>query len=740
MKCASCSAHVATALEKLEGLSEVSVNLASERAQFLYEPAKITISRVNKTIRDAGYTPIEATKKTMAGDIDEAKRREARILTIKLFVAALFTVPLFYIAMAPMLTIVSLPLPSSIAPDKAPLAYAMLQFLLTIPVIAAGHSFYSSGIAAIVRRSPNMDSLVAMGTGAALLYSVLSLIQMAGGSQQADGMHHLYFESAAVIITLILLGKSLELRAKGKTSQAIKRLLDLAPRNALVIREGKECEIPVDEVAAGDIVIVKPGSKIPVDGVIIEGSTSVDESMLTGESIPVDRVSGDTLHAASINGNGSIRMRAEKTGEDTMFAQIIRLVERAQGSKAPVARLADRVSGIFVPIVFIIALVAALSWYIAGAGFTFALTVFITTLVIACPCALGLATPTAIMVGTGKGAENGILIKSGEALESAHKTTTVVLDKTGTITEGKALVTDIFALDGHTQDELLRLAASAEKGSEHSLAAAIVEEARRKNLSLENVTNFEALPGRGIRASIGAIELLLGNTKLMSEMSVDTSQLREHGAAYAAAGKTPMYIALNGKVAGLVCVADVIKKTSTGAISRLRARGMEVIMITGDHKSTARAVAAQAGIDRVIAEVLPDEKAGKIAELQKEGRLVAMVGDGINDAVALARADTGIAIGSGTDVAIESAGIVLMRGDLNGVVDAIDLSRRTMRTIRQNLFWAFGYNVLGIPVAAGVLALFGGPLLSPMIAAAAMSFSSVSVVTNALRLRSYKVS
>ncbi|MCJ7690003.1 MAG: copper-translocating P-type ATPase, partial [Clostridiaceae bacterium] len=550
--------------------------------------------------------------------------------------------------------------------------------------------------------------------------------------------YEMYFESAGVILTLITLGKYLETVTKGKTSEAIKKLMGLAPKTALIIRDNEEVEIPIDEVEVGDIVIVKPGAKMPVDGEVVEGTTSVDESMLTGESMPVEKSIGHKIIGASINKNGSIKFRATKVGKDTALSQIITLVENAQGSKAPIAAMADVISSYFVPVVMGVALLSSIAWFISGETGVFALTIFISVLVIACPCALGLATPTAIMVGTGKGAEYGVLIKSGVALETAHKVQTIVFDKTGTLTEGKPKVTDIVTLDGTGQELLLQIAASAEKGSEHPLGEAIVKDAEEKSLEFKNVDTFKAIPGYGIEVSIEGNKILLGNRKLMIESNISLDELEDVSNRLAEEGKTPMYIAIENKLSGIIAVADTVKANSKKAIERLHSMGIEVAMITGDNKRTAAAIAAQVGIDRILAEVLPEDKANEVKKLQSEGKKVAMVGDGINDAPALAQADIGIAIGSGTDVAMESADIVLMRSDLMDVPTALQLSKATITNIKQNLFWAFGYNILGIPVAMGVLHLFGGPLLNPMIAALAMSFSSVSVLTNALRLKGFK--
>jgi P-type Cu+ transporter len=782
MTCAACSARVERALRKLEGVESAAVNLATEKATVIYDPRSLRLPAIKEAIVKAGYQVIEISK----GIVDEDKLRkekEIKLLWTKFIVAAGFGLPLLYIAMAPMIKWVNLPFPSGLAPMNFPLIYALLQLTLVIPIIIAGNRFYTVGFKNLLRRSPNMDSLIAVGTTAAVVYSTYNLLQILGGNFHA--VESLYFETAGVIIALILLGKSLEAVSKGRTSEAIKKLMGLAPKTAIVIVNGEEKEIPIDEVVPGDIIVVKPGAKIPVDGVVTEGQSAVDESMLTGESMPVDKKPGDPVYGATINSNGRLCFKAEKVGNETALAQIIKLVEDAQGSKAPIAQMADIVSGYFVPVVCAIALAAGIAWFIAAyfgfanlAGKTateFALTIFISVLVIACPCALGLATPTAIMVATGKGAENGILIKGGEALETAHKIQTIVFDKTGTITEGKPEVTDVVIgsgewgvgsrVQGSDTDLLLQVVAAAEKGSEHPLGQAIVLEAEKRGFVLPSVTDFKAIPGRGIEAMIDSITqslqtttplptphsllpILIGNRKLMDERNIPFTELEAASDKLAAEGKTPMYVALDGKAAGIVAVADVLKPSSKAAIDRLHRMGIEVVMITGDNKKTANAIAKQVGIDRVLAEVLPQDKSAEVKKLQetpvensrREQRkhFVAMVGDGINDAPALAQADIGIAIGSGTDVAMESADIVLMRSDLSDVPTAINLSKRTIRTIKQNLFWAFGYNVLGIPIAAGVLYLFGGPLLNPVFAAAAMSLSSVSVLTNALRLKRFR--
>jgi len=736
MTCAACSQRIEKVIGKLNGVTSACANFATEKATIKYDPSKVRISQIKATISKLGYTPLESQT---ANSIDEDKLRkekEIRTLRRKLTISACFGIPLLYLAMGSMIWWLHFPIPAFLNPMQYPLNYALMQIALVIPVIIAGNRFYRVGFKALWQRSPNMDSLIAMGTTAAVVYSLILTFQIFLGNFLA--VNHLYFETAGVIITLILLGKYLEAVSKGKTSEAIKKLMGLAPKTALVIQDGKEIVMPVDEVEVGDILIVKPGEKIPVDGEVVKGHTSIDESMLTGESMPVEKKPGDFLYAASINGNGSVQFRATKVGSDTTLAQIIKLVEDAQSSKAPIAQLADIVSGYFVPIVFGIAVLAALAWLISGQSLEFSLTIFISVLVIACPCALGLATPTAIMVGTGKGAEYGVLIKGGEALETAHKINTIVFDKTGTITEGKPEITDIITTSELTRDKLLQLAASAEKGSEHPLGEAIVRGAIKEQLEILPVDAFNAISGQGIEVKADGATILLGNRKLMTEREISIQDFQTYSDKLASEGKTPMYIAIDGKLGGIIAVADIVKESSAKAINKLHEMGIEVAMITGDNKKTAEAIAKQVGIDRVLSEVLPQDKANEVKKLQKIGRIVSMVGDGINDAPALAQADIGIAIGSGTDVAMESADIVLIRSDLMDVPTAIQLSKSTIRNIKQNLFWAFGYNVLGIPVAAGILYLFGGPVLNPIFAAAAMSLSSVSVLTNALRLKGFK--
>jgi len=630
-----------------------------------------------------------------------------------------------------------LPLPGFMSSHDFPLVFALIQLALTIPVIIAGSRFYTRGMKTLLKGSPNMDTLVAIGTGTAFLYSVFATIKIYLGD--FSFAQSLYFESAAVVITLVMLGKYLEAVSKGKTSEAIKKLMKLKPSTAVIEKDGTELEVLLEEVMVGDIVIVRPGSVFPVDGVVTEGATTVDESMLTGESLPVEKQTASEVTGGSINGEGMVKCRAVRVGEDTSLSKIIKLVEDAQGKKAPIAKLADIVSGYFVPIVLVIALAAAAAWALSGKDFNFVLTIFVSILVIACPCALGLATPTAIMVGTGKGAELGILIKGGEALETTHKINTVVLDKTGTITEGKPRLTDIRTYNGMSENEALRLCASAEKGSEHPVARSIVEGAAARGIELLRTENFHAVPGRGIDAWVSGKRVLAGNAKLMAENGVDTGLADADAEEFALSGRTLMYFAVDNQLAGLMAAADTVKKSSREAIARLMGMGIDVYMITGDNKNTAAAIAQEVEIQHVLSEVLPQDKALEVKRLQDSGRKVAMVGDGINDAPALVQADVGMAIGTGTDVAVESADVVLMRGDLNEVPSAIALSRATIRNIKQNLFWAFIYNLIGIPFAAGVVFLFGGPLLSPIIAGAAMACSSVSVVSNALRLKRFKI-
>ena len=738
MSCASCAQTIEKAVNQLSGVQQAIVNLATEKLVVSYDDHQVTSAEIIKAVTDAGYQATEEVAAGATADQDrEKKQKHIAEMWQRFWISAVFTVPLLYIAMGHM---VGLPLPDFLNPMTHATTFAMVQLILTLPVLYVGREFFTVGFKALFKGHPNMFSLVALGTSAAFVYSLYGTVMIFLGDTSFTMA--LYYESAGVILTLITLGKYFEAVSKGKTSDAIKKLMGLAPKTAHILRDGAEIEVPVDAVQLDDIVIVRPGDKIPVDGVIVSGSSSVDEAMLTGESLPVEKKVGDAVIGASINKNGSFQFKATKVGKETALAQIIQLVEYAQGSKAPIAQLADKISGVFVPIVIGLAVLSGLAWFFLGQeSWIFALTITISVLVIACPCALGLATPTAIMVGTGKGAENGVLIKSGDALETTHKIQTIVFDKTGTITEGKPVVTDILVADSALSEaELLTLAASAEQGSEHPLGEAIVGAAKERQLPLAEGSDFSAIPGHGICVTVNERVLLLGNIKLMKEEAIELSTFVQQADRLAEEGKTPMFVAKDGSFAGIIAVADTVKDSSQTAIARLHKMGIEAVMITGDNKRTAEAIAKQVGIDRVLSEVLPEDKALEVKKLQAEGKKVAMVGDGINDAPALAQADVGIAIGSGTDVAMESADIVLMRSDLMDVPTAVELSKATIKNIKENLFWAFAYNTLGIPVAMGVLHLFGGPLLSPMIAAAAMSFSSVSVLLNALRLKGFKPS
>ena len=729
MTCSACANRVERVTQKIEGVELAVVNFATEKLTIKLDADVASYGQVKVAVEKAGFQLV-SEEDAIKGE--EKKRDEASKLLIRFIISLIFAVPLLIISMGHM---VGMPLPHLIDPMMNPFNFGIVQLILTLPVVMAGYKFYQVGIKNLIQLSPNMDSLIAIGTLTAFFYSVFGIYKITQGD--ASYAMHLYFESAAVILTLITLGKYLEAVSKGKTSQAIKALMGLAPKTATIERNGRELEVPIEEVVVGDLVLVKPGEKLPVDGEVIEGSTAIDESMLTGESIPVEKTVGSVVIGASINKTGFIKYKATKVGRDTALSQIVKLVEDAQGSKAPIAKLADIISAYFVPIVIGLAILSSVAWLLAGETGVFALSIFISVLVIACPCALGLATPTAIMVGTGKGAEYGVLIKGGEALETTHKLSTLIFDKTGTITEGKPKVTDIVTTN-LSEEQLLIYAASAEKGSEHPLGEAIVRAAIDRGYQLCELESFNAIPGHGIEVSIQGKQMLLGNKKLMIEKTIDVSSLSETSDQLAYDGKTPMYMAIDGQLAGIIAVADTVKESSKKAIETLHQMGIKVAMITGDNQKTADAIARQVGIDLVLAEVLPADKANEVKKLQETGVKVGMVGDGINDAPALAQADIGIAIGSGTDVAIESADIVLMKSDLMDVSTAIKLSKATIRNIKENLFWAFAYNVLGIPVAMGVLHLFGGPLLNPMIAAAAMSLSSVSVLLNALRLRRFK--
>ncbi len=736
MTCASCAQTIEKTVGKLSGVDKASVNLATEKMQVSYNPSAISVSDVTGAVSNSGYAAVLETTDTQnhsRAEKREKKEKRMKQLSNRFGISIIFTIPLLIISMGPM---VGMPLPNIVDPMINAFNFSLLQLILTLPIMVVSWEYFQKGFKTLFKGHPNMDSLIALGTASAFVYSLAATIGTGLGYGNFSDL--LYYEVTGVILTLHTLGLFLEGRSKGQMSSAIEKLVNLAPKTARVIRNGVEQEITVDEVALGDVIRVRPGESMPVDGVVVEGRTSVDESMLTGESIPVEKESGDEVIGASINKNGSIDYRATRVGSDTTLSQIIKLVEDAQGSKAPIARMADIITGYFVPIVIALAVLAGIAWLIAGQSGIFALSVIITTLVIACPCALGLATPTSIMVGTGKGAEHGVLIKSGVALETTHNLDTIVFDKTGTLTEGKPIVTDILVTPLITKENLLYYAASGETGSEHPLGEAIVQKSKEENMTLAKPDHFEAIPGHGIRVEIEGKDMYIGNRKLMLEQKIDLSSMEKESDRLADEGKTPMYLSVDGELAGIIAVADTLKENSMKAVKELRRRGVEVIMITGDNKRTAKAIAKQVGIDSVLSEVLPEDKAEEVKKLQEAGKKVAMVGDGINDAPALAQADIGIAVGSGTDVAIESADIVLMRNDLTAVLTAIDLSHATLRNIKQNLFWAFAYNLVGIPVAMGLLYIFGGPLMSPMFAAVAMSFSSVSVLLNALRLRRFK--
>ena len=736
MTCAACAMTVEMAVKDLETVEDVSVNLATERLSLLPK-AGFDSQQVLDAVAEAGYQAEEKGKDKPSDVSEEAVIKAQKLQKKKqqLLILLLTALPLLYISMGSM---VGLPLPSFLDHMKHPLVFVLSQLLLTLPAVWIGRGFYQRGFRNLIKRHPNMDSLIAVGTSAAFFYSLYSVSQVFLGHHAF--VHQLYFESVAVIIALVLLGKYLESSAKGRTSQAIQSLLELVPSQATVIRYGEAVTIDTEDIRVGDIVRIKPGERMPVDGLVTEGQTFVDESMMTGESVPIEKKVGDTITSATINQNGSIDYQASRVGSDTTLAQIVRLVEEAQGSKAPIAALADKISLYFVPIVLSLATLSALGWYfLAGESLSFSLSIFIAVLVIACPCALGLATPTSIMVGTGKGAENGILIKSGQALEAAYQLDTIVLDKTGTITVGKPSLTDLLPLSDFNRSDLLQLIASAEQHSEHPLAQAILEAAEEEGLDLLPVSHFEAIVGRGLSAQVEGKQLLVGNESLMKEKHIDSSAFQEQLLELSKEGKTAMFVAVDGQLAGIIAVADEMKSSSLSAVQELQSMGLEVIMLTGDREETATAIAQKAGIQKVIAGVLPDGKAAAIKNLQEAGKKLAMVGDGINDAPALVQADVGIAIGSGADVAIESADVVLMHSDLQDVVKAIKLSQATIRNIKENLFWAFAYNTLGIPIAMGLLHLFGGPLLNPMLAGLAMSLSSVSVVANALRLGRFKM-
>lgn len=744
MTCSACSAAVDRSVRKLEGVSDVNVNLLTNSMTVEYDDKIVEPDKIIQAVEEAGYNASLYTAEVKPlKDVKPLNSVKEQIKGMKqrLAVSFVFLIPLMVISMGHM---VGIPLPMWLHGTGNAVNFAFLQLLLTLPIVYVNRKYYQTGFKTLFRGSPNMDSLIAIGSSAAIIYGIFAIFRIGYGlgHNQPDIVekykNDLYFETAAMILALITLGKFLEAGSKGKTSEAIEKLMDLAPKTAIIIRDGKETEIPVENVKKGDIVVVKPGGRIPVDGVIVEGSSSVDQSALTGESIPVEKHAGDKVFAATINKSGYFKFSAEKVGSDTTLAQIIRLVEEAASSKAPISKLADKISGIFVPAVIGISLISAVIWLMAGESFEFALSVGISVLVISCPCALGLATPVAIMVGTGAGASNGILIKSAEALETVHAIDTVVLDKTGTITEGKPAVTDIVALNGMTGEELLLIAASIEKPSEHPLADAVVEKAYQAGLTLKNTDKFEAIPGRGIIAELDNKTYIAGNLAFMAERNILTDGISDISDTFAREGKTPLYFAEDKKLIGVIAAADTIKPTSYDAIEQFKEMNLDVVMLTGDNEKTAEAIRRKFNIDKVISDVLPQDKESVIGSIQQGGKKVAMIGDGINDAPALVRADVGIAIGAGTDIAIESADIVLVRNDLQSAVTAIQLSKATLRNIKQNLFWAFFYNTLGIPIAAGLLYPAFGLKLSPMFGAAAMSLSSVFVVTNALRLKFFR--
>lgn len=745
MTCSACSLSVEKAVQKLPSVKNVNVNLLANSMSVEYDGEALSPEDIIHAVVDAGYQAQVSSKGERKEHVNKENPVEEEIKEMKkrAIISFVFLLPLMYVSMGPMF---HWPIPGWLVGHENALSYAFLQFLLTIPVVYINRKYYAVGFKTLWHRSPNMDSLIAVGSGAGVIYGIFAIFRIGYGlghqemNLVAQYSHDLYFESAAMILALITLGKFLEARAKGRTSEAITKLMDLAPKMATVIREESEVEIPLEDVVLGDVVVVRPGQSIPVDGIILEGHSAVDQSALTGESIPVEKTVGDRVISATINKTGFFKFKAEKVGDDTTLAQIIKLVEEAGASKAPIAKMADKISSIFVPAVMSIALVATVIWLLLGHSFEFALSIGIAVLVISCPCALGLATPVAIMVGTGRGATHGILIKSAEALETLHKIDTVVLDKTGTITEGNPVVTDVVVHGDLSEEKLLGIAASLERRSEHPLAEAIVKKAKEQGIAFQEVEGFQALSGKGIVGRIDHQEYYAGNWALMTEKGITTAALKESSDILAQQGKTPLYFANNRELLGMIAVADVLKPTSYQAIEGFKAMGIDVVMLTGDNALTAEAIRQQLHIDRVVAEVFPQDKEKEVRKIQESGKIVAMVGDGINDAPALARADVGIAIGAGTDVAIESADIVLMKSDLLDALTAVELSKATIKNIKENLFWAFFYNVLGIPLAAGVFYSALGWKLSPMFGAAAMSMSSVFVVTNALRLKMFQPS
>lgn len=736
MTCASCSAAVERVTRKMEGVQESNVNLATNKMTITYDESKVSPEDIIGRVEKAGFgAALEQIKEKEQEKEEKLEQEEAQHkIRQRVIGSIIFAVPLLYISMGHMLPF-ELPLPRILSMEENPFNYALAQLLLTVVVLIFGRKFYIVGFKTLFHGHPNMDSLVAIGTGSAFLYSLVMTIRI---PFDAHAVHSLYYESAAVVVTLVMLGKYFESKSKGKTSEAIRKLMELAPDTAVRLKEGKEEEIPVEQVNKGDVLLVRPGSKIPLDGIVVRGVSSVDESMLTGESIPVEKETGAEVIGGSMNYNGVLEMEVTHTGKDTTLAKIIRLMEEAQGRKAPISKMADVVAGYFVPAVLVIAVLAAVIWAVTGHPISFVLKIFVSVLVIACPCALGLATPTAIMVGTGLGASHGILIKSGEALEITHKAQAVVLDKTGTVTEGKPKVVQVISKT-RSREELLWMAGACEVPSEHPLGKAIVEAAREQRGKLPACEEFSSITGQGIHAVLEGKSFWIGNAKLLKEKNFSAKDLEKEAEEIAAKGQTPMFVVIDGVLEGIISVADTVKETSRSAIDKIKKAGIKVYMLTGDNRRTAEYIGSQVHADEVIAEVLPQDKAAVVQKLQQEGKTVLMVGDGINDAPALAQADIGVAIGSGSDIAMESSDVVLMRSDLEDVYRAIKLSKATIRNIKENLFWAFAFNSCGIPVAAGLLYAFGGPLLNPMIAGLAMSFSSVFVVSNALRLKRLKL-
>ena len=736
MTCAACSSAVERVTRKLPGVAENSVNLTTGILTITYEEDKLTPADIIAKVDRAGFGATLYVEKNKEEKVEAQEKMEEEVQKTKrrLISNIILTLPLLYICMGHMLPI-PMPLPAFMDMHHQPMVFALVQMVLTILVLINGRKFYIVGFKSLFKGNPNMDSLVALGTGSAFIYSFIMTILI---PSDAAYVHNLYYESAATVVTLVMVGKYMEGRSKNKTSEAIRKLMELAPDTAIVIRKGEQIEVPIEQVVRGEQILIRPGSRIPLDGKVVEGMTSVDESMLTGESIPVEKEVGDEVIGGSVNYQGAIVVKVTHVGADTTLAKIVKMMEDAQGKKAPISKLADTVAGYFVPTVMAIAIFAAIIWTVLGHDITFVLTIFVSVLVIACPCALGLATPTAIMVGTGLGANHGILIKSGEALEVSHKIDAVVLDKTGTVTEGKPTVMKVIS-NTLSEEELLRIAASCEQVSEHPLGQAIVTSAKEKGMELLHAEEFQSITGQGIKAVLEDQTYLIGNKKLCVEQNIDYSEYEQAASEIAGKGQTPMFVACNGKVIGLVSVADTVKETSAEAIRKMKELGIEVHMLTGDNRLTAEYIGRKVGVDHVISEVLPNDKASVVEGLQKQGKCVMMVGDGINDAPALVQADVGVAIGSGSDIALDSSDVVLMKSDLMDVYKAIKLSKATIRNIKQNLFWAFFYNTCGLPIAAGILYPINGMLLSPIIGGLAMSFSSVFVVSNALRLRTIKL-